>query len=53
MRCYPIGKDKTVVIISHKKEILNEVDQIVFMKDGIVYYDGDYKMFSNKSSFYS
>lgn len=29
-------KDKTVIVITHKKEILSEVDQIVILKDGRV-----------------
>ena len=36
-------KDKTVVVITHKKEILNEVDQIIMLKDGVVVETGCYK----------
>lgn len=36
-------KDKTVVVITHKKEILNEVDEIIMLKDGVVVETGCYK----------
>ena len=29
-------KEKTVIVVTHKKEILNKVDQIVVLKDGVV-----------------
>ena len=29
-------KEKTVIVITHKKEILNKVDQIVVLKEGVV-----------------
>lgn len=35
-------KDKTVIVITHKKEILNKVDQIVVLKDGVVIDNGTY-----------
>lgn len=35
-------KEKTVIIITHKKEILNKVDHIVVMKEGVVIDNGTY-----------
>lgn len=35
-------KDKTVIVITHKKEILSEVDQIVVLNNGIVTETGSY-----------
>lgn len=35
-------KNKTVIVITHKKEILSEVDQIVIIKDGRVAETGKY-----------
>ena len=35
-------KEKTVIVISHKKEILNKVDQIVVLKEGVVIDNGTY-----------
>lgn len=36
-------KDKTVIVITHKKEILSEVDQIVILKKGKVIKKGNYQ----------
>lgn len=35
-------KEKTVIVITHKKEILNKVDQIVVLKEGVVIDNGIY-----------
>lgn len=35
-------KDKTVIVITHKKEILSEMDQIVVLEDGKVNIAGEY-----------
>ena len=43
-------KDKTVIVITHKKEILSEVDQIVMLKEGVVVETGCYNELLNKSN---
>ena len=35
-------KEKTVIVITHKKEILSKVDQIVVLKEGMVIDTGRY-----------
>ena len=35
-------KEKTVIVITYKKEILNKVDQIVVLKEGVVIDNGTY-----------
>ena len=35
-------KEKTVIVITHKKEILNKVNQIVVLKEGMVADIGRY-----------
>ena len=35
-------KEQTVIVITHKKEILNKVDQIVVLKEGVVIDNGTY-----------
>ena len=35
-------KEKTVIIITHKQEILKEADQIIMLKDGVVVGSGVY-----------
>lgn len=35
-------KEKPVIVITHKKEILNKVDQIVVLKEGVVIDNGTY-----------
>lgn len=35
-------KEKTVIVITHKKEILNKVGQIVVLKEGVVIDNGTY-----------
>lgn len=35
-------KEKMVIVITHKKEILNKVDQIVVLKEGVVIDNGTY-----------
>ena len=35
-------KEKTVIVITHKKEILSKVDQIVVLKEGVVDDIGTY-----------
>lgn len=35
-------KEKTIIVITHKKEILNKVDQIVVLKEGVVIDNGTY-----------
>ncbi|MDE7423855.1 MAG: ABC transporter ATP-binding protein/permease [Lachnospiraceae bacterium] len=42
-------KEKTVIMITHKKEILNEVDQIVVLKEGVVVDIGTYDELIDKS----
>lgn len=43
-------KDKTVIVITHKKEILSEVDQIVMLKEGGVIGTGCYYELLNNSN---
>ena len=35
-------KDKTIIVVTHKKEILSKVDQIVVLKEGVVIDIGEY-----------
>lgn len=35
-------KDKTVIIITHKKELLSELDQIIVVKEGKIENKGKY-----------
>ena len=42
-------KQKTVIIITHRKEVLSEVDQIVFVKDGMIAETGNYNELLIKS----
>ena len=42
-------KEKTVIVITHKKEILNKVDQIVVLKKGVVVDIGAYDELIGKS----
>ena len=42
-------KDKTVIVITHKKEILSKVDQIVVLKEGVVADLGKYDDLIGKS----
>lgn len=35
-------KNKTVIIITHKREILSEVDRIIMLRDGIVVKNENY-----------
>ena len=42
-------KEKTVIMITHKKEILNKVDQIVVLKEGVVVDIGTYDELIDKS----
>lgn len=45
-------KNKTVIIITHKTEILSEVDQIIMLRDGIVIKTGKYdELISNSDEF--
>ncbi len=41
-------KDKTIIVITHKKEILSEVDQIVILKEGKVIDKGNYRELAGK-----
>lgn len=43
-------KEKTVIVITHKKEILNEVDQIVVLKEGVVADIGKYDELIGKNN---
>ena len=43
-------KEKTVIVITHKKEILSEVDQIVVLKEGVVADIGKYDELVGKNS---
>lgn len=43
-------KEKTVIIITHKQEILSEADQIVMLKNGAVIGKGKYDDLINESS---
>lgn len=42
-------KEKTVIVITHKKEILGKVDQLVVLKDGIVVDIGAYDELIDKN----
>lgn len=42
-------KEKTVIVITHKKEILNKVDQIVVLKEGVVIDNGTYDELVSKN----
>ena len=42
-------KEKTVIVITHKKEILDKVDQLVVLKDGIVVDIGAYDELIDKN----
>lgn len=42
-------KEKTVIVITHKKEILSEVDQIVVLKEGVVADIGTYEELISKN----
>lgn len=42
-------KEKTVIVITHKQEILSEVDQIILLKDGGIIETGNYNHLLNKS----
>lgn len=42
-------KDKTVIVITHKKEILSKVDQIVVLKEGVIDDTGTYDELIGKS----
>ncbi len=42
-------KDKTVIVITHKKEILSKVDQIVVLKEGVIDDTGIYDELIGKS----
>lgn len=42
-------KEKTVIVITHKKEILNKVDQIVVLKEGVVIDNGTYDELAGKN----
>ena len=44
-------RDKTVIVITHKKEVLSEVDQIVVLDDGKIDIVGGYEAI-NKSKFW-
>lgn len=45
-------KNKTVIIITHKTEILSEVDQIIMLRDGIAVATGNYdELISNSDEF--
>lgn len=44
-------KDKTVIVITHKQEILSEVDQIVMLKEGIVRIGNYDELISNSDEF--
>lgn len=41
-------KHKTVIVITHKKEMLSEVDQIVILKEGKVIDKGNYRELAGK-----
>lgn len=43
-------KEKTVIVITHKKEILSEVDQIVVLKEGVVADIGKYDELIGKNN---
>ena len=42
-------KEKTVIVITHKKEILSEVDQIIMLKNGVVVEAGHFNKLIGKS----
>ena len=43
-------KEKTVIVITHKQEILSEVDQIILLKNGGMIETGNYNQLLNKSN---
>ncbi len=43
-------KDKTVIVITHKKEILSKVDQIVVLKEGVIDDTGTYDELIGKNN---
>ena len=43
-------KEKTVIVITHKKEILSEVDQIVVLKEGMIADIGKYDELAGKNN---
>ena len=43
-------KEKTVIVITHKKEILGKVDQIVVLKEGVVADIGAYDELISKNN---
>ena len=43
-------KDKTVIMVTHRQEILKKVDQIIILKDGVIADRGMYKELINKNN---
>lgn len=42
-------KEKTVIVITHKQDILREVDQIIMLKEGEVVEVGNYEELESRS----
>lgn len=43
-------KDKTVIMVTHRQEILKKVDQIIILKDGVIADRGIFKELINKNN---
>lgn len=43
-------KEKTVIMVTHRQEILKKVDQIIILKDGVIADRGMYKELINKNN---
>ena len=46
-------KDKTIIIITHKLEMLKEVDNILVLKEGNIYEQGNYKELLSKNDYFT
>jgi ABC-type transport system involved in cytochrome bd biosynthesis fused ATPase/permease subunit len=44
-------KDKTIIIVSHRINLLKKVDKIVFIKNGKIERIGNYSQLKNSKSF--
>ena len=48
---YILNEDKTVIIISHDPEIINMVDNIIYVKEGSIVAEGTYNDLINNRMF--
>lgn len=46
-------KDKTIIIITHKLEMLKEVDNILVLKEGNIYEQGNYRELLSKNDYFT